>query len=377
MSAARIALDLSQAKLEGIGVSVYIWRLYDALAALLGERLVPIASRFARPVHGARRTTGERMATLVRDLWWHQAGVTIAARRRGCGLLHAPGGVGPIAGSFPAVVTVHDVMPIRFPQLFRPWYRRYAGVVMPRLARRARAVIAVSSAAKAEIVEWLRVPAERVTVVPHGVDPVFRPLAPEDPVAADVRRRYALPREFVLAVGTIAPRKNLPRLLEALGHVRSQAGGRGGASTLALVHAGPEGWRPEEVTRAVAALGLGDAVRFLGYVPVEDLRVLYGLARVLAYPSLWEGFGMPVLEAMACGCPVVTSNVSSLPEVAGDAAVLVDPGSTEDLARGIAAVWCDEGRRGRLIAQGLVRAREFTWTRAARETAAVYDTALA
>jgi glycosyltransferase involved in cell wall biosynthesis len=375
VSAARIALDLSQAKLEGIGVSVYIWRLYDALAALLGERLVPIASRFARPVHGARRTTGERMATLVRDLWWHQAGVTIAARRRGCGLLHAPGGVGPIAGSFPAVVTVHDVMPIRFPELFRPWYRRYAGVVMPRLARRARAVIAVSSAAKAEIVEWLRVPAERVTVVPHGVDPVFRPLAPEDPVAADVRRRYALPREFVLAVGTIAPRKNLPRLLEAVGRVRSQPGVA--ASTATLVHAGPEGWRPEHVTRAVRDLGLQDAVRFLGYVPTEELRVLYGLARVFAYPSLWEGFGMPVLEAMACGCPVVTSNVSSLPEVAADAAVLVDPGSTEDLARGIAAAWSDDGLRTRLIARGLARAREFSWGRAARETVAVYEAALA
>ncbi len=372
MSQARIALDLSLGTLGRIGPSVYIWRLQEALAALLGERLVPIASRFAGPVLGAHRTTRERMDTLVRDLWWHQAGVTIAARRGGCGLLHLPAGLGPIAGSFPAVVTVHDVMPIRFPNMFRPWYRRYAGVVMPRLARRARAVVTGSNAAKAEIVEWFQIPPELVTVIPHGVDAVFHPLDPDDPRAADVRHRYDLPRDFVLAVGAIAPRKNLPRLLEAVRWVRSQTG----ASTLTLVHTGPEGWRPEEVTRSVRELGLGEVVRFLGYVPVEDLRVLYGLARVLAYPSLWEGFGLPVIEAMACACPVVTSNLSSLPEVAGEAAVLVDPRSTEDLARGIAAVWCDEGLRSRLIARGLARARHFTWARAARATAAVYDAVL-
>jgi glycosyltransferase involved in cell wall biosynthesis len=312
------------------------------------------------------------MDTLVRDLWWHQAGVTIAARRGGCGLLHLPAGLGPITGSFPAVVTVHDVMPIRFPEMFRPWYRRYAGVVMPRLARRARGVVTGSNAAKAEIVEWFQIRPELVTVIPYGVDAVFRPLDSDDPQAADVRHRYDLPRDFVLAVGAIAPRKNLPRLLEAVRRVRSQTG----ASTLTLVHTGPEGWRPEEVTRAVRELGLGEVVRFLGYVPVEDLRVLYGLARMLAYPSLWEGFGLPVIEAMACACPVVTSNLSSLPEVAGEAAVLVDPRSTEDLARGIAAVWCDEGLRGTLIARGLARAGHFTWARAARATAAVYDAAL-
>src|SRR2546425_145083 len=237
----------------------------------------------------------------------------------------------------------------------------------------ARAVIADSNASKGEIVGWLRVPPERITVVPLGVDPVFRPLAPEDPWAANFRRRHELPRDFVLAVGSIEPRKNLPRVLEALRRVRGQPGG----PTPTLVHAGPEGWHPEEVAGAVQQLGLADAVRFLGYVPVEDLRALYSLARVFVYPSLWEGFGMPVLEAMACGCPVVTSNVSSMPEVAGEAAVLVDPTSVEDIARGLAAVWNDDGLRCGLVALGLARARQFTWPRAARETIAVYDAALA
>ncbi len=373
MTAFRIALDLTQAKLGRVGSSVYVWRLQEALAPVLGERLVPIASRLARPVAGATRTVRERLATLARDLWWHQIGVTHAARRRGCRLLHLPAGLGPVGGGMPMVVTVHDVMPLRFPEMFRPWYRHYARAVLPRLARRARAIIAGSAAAKGEIVEWLGVPAERVTVIAYGVDQIFRPVAPDDPRAIAVRRRYGLPPAFVLAVGSVEPRKNLPRLLEAVRRLRGQPS----TADIALVHAGPEGWRPDEVVRAAQRSGLDGATRFLGYVPTEDLAILYGLARVFAYPSLWEGFGMPVLEAMACGCPVVTSSLSSLPEVAGDAAVLVNPESTEDLAAALTTLWDEEALRSRLVTRGLQRAARFTWANAAHETAAVYEAALA
>lgn len=372
MTAFRIAFDLTQAKLGRIGISVYIRQLQEALAPLLGERLVPIASRLARPVAGARRTVSERLATLGRDLWWHQLGVTRAARHRGCRLLHLPAGLGPIRGAFPAVVTVHDVMPLRFPQLFRPWYRNYVRVVLPRLAQRACAVISVSAAVKREIEEWLGVPAQRITVIPHGVDPVFRPLVADDARASAVRRRYNLPSTFALAVGSIEPRKNLPRLIEALERLR----GRPESADIFLVHAGPEGWQPEAATDLMRRPGLSSVARFLGYVPTEDLVALYSLARVFVYPSLWEGFGMPVLEAMACGCPVVTSNVSSMPEVAGEAAVFVDPYSTEDVARGVAVAWEDAPLRDRLVALGRERAAQFTWARAARETVAVYEAAL-
>ena len=372
MSDRRVALDISNAKLGRMGVSVYIWRLFEALAPLLGDRLVPIASRFAQPVLGARRSVAERFATLMRDVWWHQAGVTLAARHRSCVLLHLPAGLGPVRGSFPKVVTVHDAMPVRFPALFRPWYRKYAAVVMPRVAQAARAVITGSHAAKQEIVEWLRVPPERVTVVPYGVDPIFIPLDPEDDRVAVVQRRYSLPGQFALTVGSVEPRKNLPRLLEAVSILRA----RPGTSDITLIHVGAEGWRPEVVTAAVKTHRLDGAVRFLGYVPIDHLRVLYATARVFVYPSLWEGFGLPPLEAMACGCPVVTSRVSALPEVAGGAAVLVDPTSVEELAAGIASLWCDETLRGGNIERGLERAREFTWMRAAQQTALVYDAAL-
>ena len=372
MSNHRVALDISNAKLGRMGVSVYTWRLFEALAPLLGDRLVPIASRFARPVLGARRSVAERFATLMRDGWWHQAGVTLAARRRRCALLHLPAGLGPVRGSFPKVVTVHDVMPIRFPALFRPWYRNYAAVVLPRLARAARAVITGSETAKQEIVEWLRIPADRVTVVPYGVDPAFVPLDPEDVQIPVVRARYNLPRPFVLTVGSVEPRKNLPRLLEAVSILRA----RKDTSDLTLVHAGAEGWRPEEARAAVQTHGLDGAVRFLGYVPLDDLRVLYATARVFVYPSLWEGFGLPPLEAMACGCPVLTSRVSAIPEVTGGAAILVDPTSVEELATGIASLWCDESLRAIKTERGFQRAREFTWKRAAQATAIVYDNAL-
>src|SRR5204863_356948 len=181
----------------------------------------------------------------------------------------------------------------------------------------------LSHTSKADIVERLAIPAERVSVVPTGIDPSFTPIGPQSESAREVRRRYGLPPAFVLTVGSVEPRKNLPRLLEAIHQLRARAE----TADIVFVHAGPEGWLADGLYPSIRALGLSDVVRFLGYVPHQDLTALYGLARLCAYPSLSEGFGLPVAEAMACGCPVVTSNVSALPEVAGDAALLVDPGS--------------------------------------------------
>jgi len=372
VSLPRIGFDGSYGTLVQIGMGVYIRNLLAALEPLLGDRLVKVASRFARPPRRAKRTPGEKFNTVMRDLWWHQAGAVVAARRRGAALLHMPAGLGPVVGSFPMVTTVHDVMPIRFAAQFRPWYRSYAAVVMPRLARRARAVITVSLAAKEEIVEWFGVPPERIVVIPHGVDPAFTPIHAEDPDAVAVSRRYHLPKAFVFAVGSVEPRKNLIRLLEAVRLLRDRPATR----DVTLVHAGPEGWRPEETAAAVSRLGLKEAVQFLGYVPVGDLRALFGLARCFVYPSLWEGFGLPVIEAMSCGCPVVASGVSSIPEVAGDAALFVDPHSVENIAAGIAAAWDGGSLREDLIRRGFERARNFTWERAARATLSVYEAAL-
>jgi len=368
MTRPAIALDTTIASLGNAGPAVYITNLTRALQVRLRERLRPICTSFAARL-GAARTVGDRARTLARDLWWHQVGVTRAARRAGCALLHAPAGLGPVRSTFPVVVTIHDLAVLRFPEMFRPWHGGYARWVLPRLARRARAVITGSAATKADLVNLLGIPPERVTVTPYGPSASSQQMAEGSSRGQDVRTRYALPERFVLAVGTIEPRKNLERLIDAMGRVAE----RSDARDAVLVHAGAPGWLSHELPDRTRG---NCRVRFLGYVSDDDLAALYSLARCCAYPSLWEGFGFPVLEAMASGCPLLTSSVSSLPEVAGDAALLVEPTSTEEIADGLARLWTDEALRAGLVQRGIERAKAFSWERTAAETVAVYDAVL-
>ena len=184
---------------------------------------------------------------------------------------------------------------------------------------------------------------------------------------AAVRLRYELPERFVLFLGAMEPRKNLPRLLEAFAALAP-----GLRREFPLVVAGAQGWLNDSVHEQAQKLGLGESVRFAGYIEQGDLAALYSLASVFAYPSVWEGFGLPVLEAMACGTPVLTSNVSSLPEVAGAAAVLVPPADVDAMADGLSRLLCDSALRADLVARGLRRVGAFSWERCARETLAVY-----
>lgn len=364
MSGGRVALDTTVAALDLAGTGNHIRSLAESLTPILGDRLACIRSRFAAP-HAGPRTAVQMARTLVRDLWWHQGGVERAARRAEADLLHLPAMLGPLHGRLPTVVTIHDLYVLRAPRGFRPWFRNYARVVVPRLARRAARVITDSEATRTDVVDLLGVPGERVTVVPCGV----RHPAPEggrEPLDLD------LPPRFVLAVGTLEPRKNLVRLVEAIGLLATRPATR----DVVLLHAGGYGWLAEDIVRAANAAALRGRVRLLGRVKPDVLSALYRRARLLAYPSLFEGFGLPVLEAMVHGCPVVTSDRSSLPEVAGDAAVLVDPESAESIAAGIARVWEDDALAADLRARGLARAGGFSWERTARETAEVYRSVL-
>ena len=315
--------------------------------------------------------------TLLRSRWptsraavrvvWEQLAQPWALRKIGADLVHGPVFIGPLLASCPVVVTIHDLSFIRFPEMFRPANRLYLTMLTRLSARRARRLIAVSAHAAAESTRLLGVPSERIDVVYHGVDPVFRPL-PDDEVAA-FRQRRGLPERFVLCVGTLEPRKNLVRLVEAFARARD---GRVG-----LVLAGGKGWLYDELFARVKALGLTGEVIFPGYVMNEELPLWYNAATALAYPSLYEGFGLPVLEAQACGTPVLTSNVSSLPEAAGDAAVMVDPYDVEALAAGLDRLLADEPLRHELRSAGLAHASQFTWSHTAQETARVYHRALA
>jgi glycosyltransferase involved in cell wall biosynthesis len=327
---------------------------------LLGEGTLPPEAALAS--FRSRWPTSRAAVRVV----WEQLAQPWVLRQIGAELVHAPVFVGPLLAPCPFVATIHDLSFIRFPNLFQPANRLYLAVFTRLSARRARRLIAVSAHAAAETTCLLGVPAERVDIVYHGVDPAFRPL-PADRVAA-FRQRHGLPERFLFFVGTLEPRKNLVRLVQAFGRIYD---GRTG-----LVLAGGKGWLYDDLFAQVEALGLTGAIVFPGYVTNEELPLWYNAATAVAYPSVYEGFGLPVLEAQACGTPVLTSNVSSLPEAAGDAALMVDPYDVDALAQGLNRLLTDEPLRRDLRERGLIRARRFLWSNTARETAGVYRRAV-
>ena len=296
--------------------------------------------------------------------------VPAALRRLRVDVFHGMDHVGiPLVGrSGKYVVTVHDVIPLILPETFTPRHRLVVRLALARVRRKADLVVVPSHAVKRDVVRRVGLPEDRVVVTHEGCEPRFRPVRSEGALR-DVAARYGLPPRYVLAVGTLEPRKNLTTLLEAFARLR-----RDGAvdADLRLVLAGARGWLDEPIFATVRSLGLEDAVRFTGFVDDDDLPAVYSGAALFVFPSLHEGFGLPLLEAMACGVPVVTSNVSSMPEVAGDAATLVDPRDGEGLAAAIARSLRDAPLRGRLREAGIARARQFSWEATARRTLDAY-----
>jgi glycosyltransferase involved in cell wall biosynthesis len=288
-------------------------------------------------------------------------------------LVHANSLGYPIATKKPFVVTVHDIGPLTHPEFFTdkpPWIMRKS---LDQAVRQAAAFICVSHATAKALIEYVdatyRVDlTPRVSVIHEGVSHEFF-LPPEPGGLTELNGNFSVDRPFILAVGKISPRKNLDAIIRALDRIRDQ-------SPHHLVLVGGDGWDHETVRRQAGSLGLTDRVHFLGYLSDESLRALYARAAVFVYPSLFEGFGLPVLEAMAAGCPVITSTVSSLPEVAGAAAVLVNPYEVGEIAEALAMLCLDEGQAQRYSDRGVERARTFTWEKCAREVAAIYRSVL-
>jgi glycosyltransferase involved in cell wall biosynthesis len=304
----------------------------------------------------------------IRRVLYDQWGIKRDRKRLRADLVHYPASVGALCGAENMVVTVHDVSFLHNPGWFRSGRALYYRHGVARSVRLAKRVIAVSQATANDLVERLNVPSERVDVVPNGVGESFRPVG--DAVRNEVCERYGLPEAFLLYVGTLEPRKNLARLIQAWSSVAGQCPHH-------LVLAGREGWGVGSIRRAAAGSPHAERIRFLGHVPVEDLPALYGAAAASLYPSLFEGFGLPVLEAMACGTPVLTSKVSSLPEVAGEAALSVDPTDVEAISEGILRLLTDQELRRSLKEKGTARAAEFSWRRTAQRTLESYRAALA
>lgn len=347
------------------GTEIYLRELLAALAQIdagnqyivftnreTGADLVPGASNFAvapQPVRARIRP--------VRILW-EQTGLPLAARRRGIDILLNPGFTAPVFAPCPQVTVFHDLQHLRHPEHFRAIDRPFWRLLLGASARRSRRLIAVSEATRDDLVRFYRLPPERIAVVPHGVDQRLFDLA-----------AARAPKPFLLCVSTLHPHKNLDRLLDAFAQWRAAR------PQFRLVLAGLKGFHTGPVEERIRALGLAEAVRVTGWLPREELYELFRTAWAFVYPSTFEGFGMPVLEAMAAGVPTACSDIRPLKDIAGDAALRFDPLDTAALVGVLDRLASEEAERARLAAAGPARARQFSWRRAAEQTLAALTTA--
>ena len=368
----RIAIDAR--KLRDFGIGTYVRNILRHLARIdRTTDYVVLCREEDRPFTAGLgenfRAVPERSGPYsMRE----QVAIPMDLRREGADLFHAPHYVLPPLTPCRSVVTIHDCIHLRFPQYLpsRLGYA-YARGSLWIAAHRSGHICTVSEASKRDILDYFRVPESKISVIYNAIDERFHE-EPSDDEVTRVRERYQLNDPFILYAGNIKPHKNLERLIEAFHHMR-----RGELEHVKLLIIGDEISKYATLRRAVHRYKLHKHVRFFGFVPDATLAILYRLAGVFVFPSLYEGFGLPPLEAMASGTPVITSNVSSLPEVVGDAAVLIDPYQPEEIADAMQRVLLDEGLRNDLRARGLARVRDFSWQRSATRVREIYDEVLA
>jgi glycosyltransferase involved in cell wall biosynthesis len=372
----RIGIDATALPLQPVGAGIYMINLVRALAAV-NERdeLVIFTHPAGRKQMAVQESKHFRWAvvpdkSIPRRLFWEQIGLPRLVGKMRLDLLHSLHYTRPWRLPCRSVVTFHDMTFFLYPQLHTRSKQAFFPLTIRASARSADAIIAVSESTRADSIRLLGIPGEKIIATPLGVDPAFRPI--RDLESLDVvRQRYNLPDRFILYVGLVEPRKNLSGLIRAY---RSALEG-GIAHRLVVV--GRFGWSYQQVLDEIEALGLQERVQFTGYIPQADLPIVYNLASLFVYPTLYEGFGLPALEAMACGTPVVTSNVASLPEIIGEAGVLIPPGDQQALSQALQDVLSDPGLQTHLAIKGPQQASQFTWERTARQTLQVYRQVLA
>lgn len=305
------------------------------------------------------------LPTRFHRIAWEQSLFPWLIRRHALDAVHSPHYTMPVLAGCAKVVTFHDMTFFLHPEAHLYYKLIFFRGMIPISARRADALIAISQNTRRDIEQLLPIDASKVFTIPYGIAPIFRPRSVEEQQAA--LRKYDLPSQFILYVGNLEPRKNLPSLLRAF----AQLAQRG--LPHALVLAGSRGWMDDELFATLRELNLGQRVFMPGYIPQAELPAVYSASSLFVYASRYEGFGLPVLEAMACGAPVITSNVASMPEIAGEAGVLVQPDNPAELTEAMVRVLTNRDLRERMSRQGVERAKLFSWERAAQETVRVYE----
>jgi glycosyltransferase involved in cell wall biosynthesis len=361
----RVAWDNSIAGRDGAGTGRYASRL---VSELKGH-----PELWLEVITGPRRHVARHgllgLARTFNDLFWYHSSLPYSLRKQGYHLFHSPAFVAPLWCPVPSVVTILDLTSRIFPDHFDPKWRTYVNSLLPRVLRSASAVICISEHTKLDLLRFYKVSSSKIHVIHNGVDHAqFHPGAGLDP---NWSRQIGLREGYMLHVGTLSYRKNIPTLLRAIAHLRSRRSW--GNRQLLLAGSGNSGMKGgDDVHRIIRELQLENIVVLAGYVPDEQVPGLYAHAAVVVMPSLYEGFGFPVLEGMAAGTPVVASNVSSLPEIAGDAAVLFPPHDEHALADAIEEILKNESLAAEMRKKGVARAAQFTWQHTAEETVKVY-----
>jgi glycosyltransferase involved in cell wall biosynthesis len=362
----RIGIDLSIAATQRAGVANYAFNLVKALIGIdqVNQYYIyshtPIADLEVGQKNNVQLIYPKHK--INRHLWF-QLVLPFSLAKNKIDLFFGPNFMFPLFSRVRSAIVIHDLSFMLYPEtqsFFNKLYRK----LLPYCARRAARIITDCSAIKAEVVKCFRVVPEKIIPIYAGVGREFRTIE-DTSCLTRIRQKYHLPEKFVLYVGTLEPRKNIIRLLEAFALVKKVF------LDLKLVLVGKKGWLYQEIFNKIRKLGLENEIIIAGHVLWEDLPAIYNLALVFTFPSLYEGFGLPVLEAMACGVPVVTSNCSSLPEVAGEAALLVDPKSATQIADAIKRFLSDAGLREQMIKKGRARVVAFTWEKCAQKVLGV------
>jgi glycosyltransferase involved in cell wall biosynthesis len=368
----RIGVEASSYYKNIAGTGVYIRSIIEILLRKKENKEIILFSngRQSGLDLAKKRNMFKRLFNALKDIIWVQIGLPYNLIKNNIDILFCPAYIAPVLSPRPTVVTIHDASFLRYPNTCDKLFRLYLKILLPFIKRRVDVILTDSFFSKDEIIALLKVPPERVQVVYCGCSKNF--IVINDMIAIDnIRTKYNLPKNFILHVGTLEPRKNITALVLAFNLLKKKE-----LIEHKLIICGSRGWYYDGIYNKVRELKLEKEVVFTGYIPDDDLPFLYNMADVFVFPSLYEGFGLPVLEAMACGCSVVTSSVSSLPEVVGNAGILVDPLNIDEMAEGILRIINDKSLKEDLIRKGIERVKMFSWENTAKQILDIFEETL-